>query len=112
MWSGLLSAIPSGWHLCDGTNGTPDLRSRFIKGAAPGSNPGTVGGASTHAHELPIQLGTTLRTLPPLTFGVGSSRTAARAITTGASTMDAIVALSQTVSHEPPYFALAFIMKL
>ena len=26
--------IPSGWALCDGTNGTPDLRGRFIKGAS------------------------------------------------------------------------------
>lgn len=31
MWSG--SSIPSGWALCDGTNGTPDLRDRFIVGA-------------------------------------------------------------------------------
>jgi len=30
MWSGSLANIPSGWVLCDGTNGTPDLRSRFI----------------------------------------------------------------------------------
>ncbi|HQZ60518.1 MAG TPA: hypothetical protein PLQ39_12655, partial [Acinetobacter sp.] len=26
--------IPSGWNLCDGTNGTPDLRDKFIVGAS------------------------------------------------------------------------------
>jgi hypothetical protein len=33
LWSGSLSAIPSGWALCDGTNNTPDLRNRFVLGA-------------------------------------------------------------------------------
>lgn len=28
---GSLSDIPSGWYLCDGTNGTPDLRDRFLQ---------------------------------------------------------------------------------
>lgn len=32
MWGGSVSAIPSGWRLCDGTGGAPDLRSRFIIG--------------------------------------------------------------------------------
>ena len=34
MWSGLLSAIPSGWVLCDGTGGTPNLLAKFIRGIA------------------------------------------------------------------------------
>lgn len=33
MWSGNTSNIPVGWNLCDGTNGTPDLRDRFVVGA-------------------------------------------------------------------------------
>ena len=33
MWSGTIATIPSGWLLCDGTSGTPDLRNRFIIGA-------------------------------------------------------------------------------
>jgi len=33
MWSGTIANIPSGWALCDGTNGTPDLRDRFVVGA-------------------------------------------------------------------------------
>lgn len=32
-WSGAIIAIPSGWSLCDGTNGTPDLRDKFIVAA-------------------------------------------------------------------------------
>ena len=34
LWSGLISTIPNGWHLCDGSNGTPDLRNKFIVGAS------------------------------------------------------------------------------
>lgn len=33
MWSGTIATIPSGWYLCNGSNGTPDLRNRFIVGA-------------------------------------------------------------------------------
>ena len=33
MWSGAIGAIPSGSFLCDGTNGTPDLRDKFSAGA-------------------------------------------------------------------------------
>jgi len=50
MWSGLLANIPTGWALCDGAGGRPDLRSKFIKGAAAGINPGVEGGANTHTH--------------------------------------------------------------
>lgn len=31
-YTGDLNKIPSGWYLCDGTNGTPDLRGRFLEG--------------------------------------------------------------------------------
>lgn len=44
MWSG--TSIPAGWQLCDGTNGTPDLRERFIVGAG-GDNSAVTGGAYT-----------------------------------------------------------------
>jgi len=33
MWSGSIATIPSGWALCNGSSGTPDLRNRFIIGA-------------------------------------------------------------------------------
>ncbi len=50
MWSGTLATIPSGWALCDGGGGRPDLRDRFIRGAAAAANPGTTGGSGTHSH--------------------------------------------------------------
>lgn len=51
MWHGLLADIPTGWVLCDGTNGTPDLREAFIKGSAAGIDPGVTGGSNTHTHD-------------------------------------------------------------
>lgn len=33
IWSGAIVDIPAGWALCDGNNGTPDLRNKFIIGA-------------------------------------------------------------------------------
>lgn len=47
MWSGAVSAIPAGWHLCDGTAGTPDLRDRFVGGAGNLYAPGATGGGAT-----------------------------------------------------------------
>jgi len=45
MWSGLLSQIPEGWVLCNGQNGTPDLRDKFIVGAGREYTIGNTGGA-------------------------------------------------------------------
>ena len=45
MWSGAITSIPSGWALCDGLNGTPDLRGRFIVGAGNAYAVGDTGGA-------------------------------------------------------------------
>ena len=47
MWSGAIANIPLGWALCDGQNGTPDLRDRFILGAAMDEEPGATGGNHT-----------------------------------------------------------------
>ena len=49
VWSGSQGSIPSGWYLCNGSNGTPDLRNRFIVGAGSGSNysVGNTGGSDT-----------------------------------------------------------------
>ncbi|CAF1107806.1 unnamed protein product, partial [Didymodactylos carnosus] len=48
LWDGDTSTVPDDWAVCDGTNGTPDLRNRYIIGS--GSNaenkPGTTGGSS------------------------------------------------------------------
>ena len=55
MWSGSIASIPSGWLLCDGGSGTPDLRNRFIVGAGSAYTPGNTGGSAdatlpTHTH--------------------------------------------------------------
>jgi len=55
MWSGAVSNIPSGWRLCDGTNGTPNLRDRFVIGAGSAYNVGATGGSANsvvvqHSH--------------------------------------------------------------
>lgn len=46
MWYGSTATIPTGWVLCDGTNSTPDLRSKFIYGASSGGALVTGGAAS------------------------------------------------------------------
>ena len=49
MWSGDDNEIPAGWALCNGSNGTPDLRDRFVVGAGSGSQyqSGNTGGADS-----------------------------------------------------------------
>lgn len=43
---------PTGWEICDGDVGTPDLRNKYIKGAATGADAGATGGALTHGHTI------------------------------------------------------------
>ncbi|MEE9443584.1 MAG: hypothetical protein V3V99_13045 [candidate division Zixibacteria bacterium] len=51
MWSGTLDDIPDGWALCDGSNGTPNLRDKFIKSIPNNStDPGAIGGSLSHGH--------------------------------------------------------------
>lgn len=140
MWSGLLINIPSGWVLCDGTNGTPDLRDKFIKGAAPLANPGATGGATSHTHS--DHTGIINHTHPITDPGHthveqnNSATTGALAgwaardtstntpVATGYSTQSSVTNISvnnpaggvssythDTVSNEPVYYSLAFIMK-
>jgi hypothetical protein len=55
MWSGSVSTIPAGFTLCDGTNGTPDLRNRFVLGAGSTYSVNQTGGTKdavvvSHTH--------------------------------------------------------------
>jgi hypothetical protein len=57
MWSGSIASIPTSWLLCDGTNGTPNLRDRFIVGAGTTYAVNATGGSAdatlpTHTHTL------------------------------------------------------------
>lgn len=47
---GLRADIPTGWHECDGTNGTPDMRTFYIKGASAVQEANVTGGNLTHTH--------------------------------------------------------------
>ena len=56
MWYGSANAVPSGWAICNGLNGTPDLRDRFVAGAGTTYTMGQTGGEATHiltTKELP-----------------------------------------------------------
>ena len=70
MWYGQQSTIPEGWHICDGTNGTPNLKGKFVLGAT-GDN-GTygfkaVGGETGHT--------LTVNEMPSHSHGSGSLKT-------------------------------------
>jgi len=49
LWLGTLANIPIGWNLCDGTNNTPDMRSKFLKINSSATTTST-GGSNTHSH--------------------------------------------------------------
>ena len=50
LWYGTVASIPSGWHECDGTMGTPDMRDRFVRGLEPPFNFGDLHGTESHKH--------------------------------------------------------------
>ena len=124
MWSG--SSVPTGWALCDGTNGTPDLRDRFIVGSGSGYSIGDKGGASyvtlttaqmpIHSHRAPVAAD---RKGYPNGSADTSEGTAAnesywrgnKDVSTSVAYRDTDVT-GQGQSHEnrPPFYALAFIM--
>ncbi|HWT42807.1 MAG TPA: hypothetical protein VN152_09180 [Sphingopyxis sp.] len=147
MWSGAIVDIPSGWHLCDGTGGTPDLRDRFIVGAGSTYAVSAVGGAVNHDHDgdvgetalteaqipghrhhnvIPgigdgaLAAGNALsqeRTLGGDTQYILSSGGAAepsigRTSNTGGGAAHDHPLTIESADHRPPYFALAFIMKV
>jgi hypothetical protein len=104
LWHGSIATIPSGWHLCNGTEGTPDLRDRFIIGAGSTYTPADAGGTLEHTHAA--TMGATPTSLPigtQVQTGSGLSKS------TSAHTHNFNV---PNTNHLPPYYALAYIMKL
>jgi microcystin-dependent protein len=48
------TTAPTGWTICDGTNGTPDLRGFFIVGASSSANIGATYGNTNHTHTTSV----------------------------------------------------------
>ena len=134
MWSGSASLIPSGWKLCDGTSGTPDLRDRFVIGAGSTYNVGDTGGSKdavivSHTHDA---VSTSIVDDPGHNHGIATSGTGTtyaysgtKATTIGSYTETKTTGITvsttttldntgttSTNANLPPYFALCFIMKL
>jgi hypothetical protein len=140
MWSGTIATIPSGWLLCNGTSGTPDLRNRFIIGAfsdTTGVAYTTVTGANTqtggtkdaivvsHTHTATVTDAGHNHTVVAGNQGSqngsisgggsqaapGSATLTSSTATTGITVANSTTGSSGTDQNLPPYYALAFIMK-
>ncbi|MBA7653708.1 hypothetical protein ES703_61565 [subsurface metagenome] len=104
VWSGAIVDIPDGWQLCDGTNGTPDLRDNFVRGAGGIYNPGDTGGTSKHDHTVDSHRHTRTRTRDA---EAGDAKYSVSDPVTGYESPG-----TDEVANIPPYYALAYIMKL
>ena len=132
MWSGSIATIPASWYLCDGSNGTPDLRNQFIIGAYSddsGVAKTTITGAATQtggskdaitvSHTHTITDPGHNHTYNTSLFNINADNTGSRAgISTSLSTSTATTGISinsagssGTNANLVPYFALAYIMK-
>lgn len=115
IWSGVSTAVPSGWVLCDGTNGTPDLRGRFVLGESADHAHGATGGSEevtltveqmpSHSHYI-RHVGIEVRqaTSDAQTLAYHNSYNPGVETSTNGS--------SQPHPNMPPYYVLAYIMKL
>lgn len=88
IWSGSQASIPSGWQLCDGSNGTPDLRGKFVVGAGSTYAVNATGGGVNLAHtHTPTQAATDAATFSHThtqsATGSESSHTHVVSLTTG-----------------------------
>jgi hypothetical protein len=137
LWSGSVASIPSGWALCNGSNGTPDLRNRFVVGAGSTYAVDATGGSAdaivvSHTHTATSTSTSTVtdpghfHTFSGTTTGPGgdplignvvgtssntNSATTGITVATTTSTTNASTGSSGTNANLPPYYALAYIMK-
>ncbi len=124
------TVAPSGWVFCDGSNGTPDLRNRFIVGAGAAYAVGASGGVdshsvSNHQHTYATHThsgsGFTLNATTQSTtdyYSTGTGKTLATYTHKhtftwpGQTTTDSSgLGGSGSVDNRPAFFSLAFIMK-
>jgi microcystin-dependent protein len=123
MWSGSIGAIPAGWFLCNGLNGTPNLQDRFVIGAGSGYAVNAIGGTANaivvdhthtlvdggHAHSYNTSSATTTATAGGTTVLTTQASATTGSITTGITVNS--TGSSGTGANLPPYFALAYIQK-
>jgi len=125
MWSGAVEAIPVGWVLCDGANGTPDLTDKFILGAGGAAAVGDTGGQDSvtlvegnlpaHTHSISADgdhsghdTGTVEVQSGSGTFvNTGDSSPGDHSHTGSTGSVGSATAFD----NRPSYYALAFIMK-
>lgn len=128
MWSGSIATIPSGWLLCNGSSGTPDLRDRFIVGAGTTYAVAATGGSANatlvshthtatvtdpgHSHTFLIgpRLGGSY-SYPSNSDSGAANGVGTNSNTTGITVANSTEGASATNANLPPYYALAYIMK-
>lgn len=112
MWYGNIAEIPEGWALCNGLNGTPDLRDKFTVGAGREYNIGDTGGEKTHIltiAEMPSHNHSSLQIANKVGDADPSDYDKFKCQPGDSSNMEGG---DQPHENRPPYYALAFIMKL
>lgn len=115
IWSGSANNIPIGWALCDGQNGTPDLSGKFVMGVSETHPENSVGGAETAtlsvgnlpAHSHTVNGVTVTDNGKGGSLFVGGEAEISTGETTTTDTGE-----GDTFSILPPYYALAYIMKI
>ena len=129
MWSGSTGSVPSGWAICDGNNGTPDLRNRFVIGAGSSYGVNATGGSKdavvvSHSHGITEPNGGQghKHTMEYTETDSNDGRSEESGNGSAAGTHDTSFAttgitintegVSGTDKNLPPYLALAYIMKL
>jgi type II secretory pathway pseudopilin PulG len=98
-WDGA-ETLPAGWAICDGQNGTPDLRKKFVMGTGEKSDVGKPGGSETHSHPAKIAGTSRFEATNQGSRGTGAFRSDGMRIE-----VDAVTVL-------PPYVTLIYIMKI
>ena len=116
LWSGAASDIPDGWHLCDGTNGTPDLRDRFVIGAGSTYAPGATGGnaqVTLTEEQLPAHRHTYSKTSSiARNYGMSGGANSVIESVSSNSKYSGTTGSGQAVDILPPYYALCYIMRI
>lgn len=115
LWFGAATAVPAGWAICDGTNGTPDMRDRVPVGAGVSYALGATGGEATHVLTVAEMPGHThdLNGRPDDATSTGSFFNDVEQ-TTQAIQQTSTTSTGGGVAHNnlQPYLALHFIMWL